>query len=248
MPKPFLTRPKVALRRQLDAILARLGYKLVKHMPPLRTSVDLAITALANQHRPFVIDVGAADGDFTGQLLAAMPDAEILCIDPLAGHAAALRQRFPIPNVRIEEVALGETESEAIFHETAHPHSSSLLPPSEHMQHFPSASGCTKRTIVSVVRLDQLIEGTGQCQIDLLKVDTQGYELSVLKGATGSLRSCSRIIIEMSLRPLYEGQASFEEVMNFLNQHGFHMTDYAEGARSYTTGEILQLDVLFQRV
>lgn len=244
----FASTIKIGVRHQLDFFLAKLGYRLVKRLSPLRTSGDLAVAALVGEQKAFVIDVGAADGDFAAHVLASLPDAEILCIDPLARHATALRQRFAKRNVRVEQVALGETESEALFYETMHPHSSSLLPPREHIQHFPSASGNTKRYAVPVVRLDQLLADMDQRRIDLLKIDTQGYELPVLRGAAVSLQVCPQVIVEMSLRPLYEGQASFEEVMRFLNQCGFHMTDYAEGARSYTTGEILQIDVLFQRV
>jgi len=50
----------------------------------------------------------------------------------------------------------------------------------------------------------------------------------------------------MSLWPLYEGQAPFEEVALFMHTHRFHMVDYVEGVRSYVMWELLQMDFLYQ--
>ncbi len=239
------TKCKIFLRKYLDFFLAQFGYKLIKLMPPLRTTEDLARSALSGLSTAFVIDVGAADGNFTHGVLEIIPTAEVICIDPIKRHCQALSKRFVTNKVHVEQIALGEDNSDIIFYETAHPHSSSLLPPGKHTEHFPTASGHSTQYPVRVRRLDNLVEDNQT--IDLLKIDTQGYELSVLKGAGEKLDKCKYLIVEMSLRPLYEGQPSFEKIIDFLHQRGFHMIDYVEGAKSYVTGEILQLDVLYQR-
>ena len=45
----------------------------------------------------------------------------------------------------------------------------------------------------------------------MLKIDTQGYELEVLKGAARTLDRIDYILVETSFVPLYEGQANFRD-------------------------------------
>lgn len=56
-----------------------------------------------------------------------------------------------------------------------------------------------------------------------LKMDTQGYELPILHGATSALERISGIQLEVSLTPLYRGQPCIEEVVPFLRGQGFQV-------------------------
>jgi len=55
----------------------------------------------------------------------------------------------------------------------------------------------------------------------LLKLDVQGSELNVLKGATNELNNINAIQLELSFMPFYEGQATIEEIVRFLKPFGF---------------------------
>ena len=79
-----------------------------------------------------------------------------------------------------------------------------------------------------------------------MKIDVQGFELPVLVGAEQTLPKCKNVLMEVSLRPIYEQQASFEEMVVFMYNRGFRMVDYLEGARSYVTNELMQMDFLYQ--
>jgi Methyltransferase FkbM domain len=56
---------------------------------------------------------------------------------------------------------------------------------------------------------------------DVIKLDTQGSELDILKGAVKSLQGTSFIDIEVEFNPIYKSQPLFSEVDMFLRAHGF---------------------------
>ena len=57
-------------------------------------------------------------------------------------------------------------------------------------------------------------------QIDLLKIDTEGYELAVLKGAVQSILNTKIILIELSDHDMYFNYDK-KEIEQFLLQHNF---------------------------
>jgi hypothetical protein len=100
---------------------------------------------------------------------------------------------------------------------------------------------------VSVDRLDNYITELDISPEVLLKIDVQGYELEVLRGATEVLKLTKCVIVETSFKTLYRGQASFSQVYDTLSVAGF---DYAGAMGQLTTpqdGAIVQADCLFVR-
>ncbi len=81
----------------------------------------------------------------------------------------------------------------------------------------------------------------------LLKIDTQGYEEQVLKGADEIISKIKGIHLELSIVPLYEGQILFEEMLNQLKEMGFALYHLSPGFKDYRTGRLLQFDGTFFR-
>ena len=63
---------------------------------------------------------------------------------------------------------------------------------------------------------------------DLLKIDTQGTELEVLKGATEALKSVLVVELEVEFNPFYEGQPLFGHIDSYLRSMGFQFYDFRE--------------------
>ena len=80
-----------------------------------------------------------------------------------------------------------------------------------------------------------------------LKIDTQGYDDRVLKGARRLLRSIHYVLVEVSFRPMYEDQANFHEIYDILRTAGFYYAGNMEQLLSPQDGSILQADALFVR-
>ncbi len=105
--------------------------------------------------------------------------------------------------------------------------------------------GVRERIVVPVRTLDDVLDEAGWIgAIDLLKIDTQGAELRVLKGGMRGLERVRLIWIEVSFRPLYEGSAVLSDVYAFLRSQGFRLYSLHEGFRG-VDGELLQADALF---
>ncbi len=73
---------------------------------------------------------------------------------------------------------------------------------------------------VATKRLDDITEISG---CDYLKIDVQGAELDVLKGAKERLKECLVVELEVEFVPIYKNQPLFAEIDLFLRQAGFYL-------------------------
>jgi methyltransferase FkbM-like protein len=80
-----------------------------------------------------------------------------------------------------------------------------------------------------------------------LKIDVQGYEGEVLKGADHALRNVIGVQVELSLVPLYDGQPLYRDLIDHLGALGFELCGVATGFVDPATGRTLQLDGIFFR-
>jgi hypothetical protein len=80
-----------------------------------------------------------------------------------------------------------------------------------------------------------------------LKIDTQGYEMEVLKGSTKLLPRITALQLELSLSPLYDGAPTFTEMVSFVESEGYEMFGIVPGFKDPRIGRLLQLDGFFVR-
>ena len=80
----------------------------------------------------------------------------------------------------------------------------------------------------------------------LLKIDVQGFELEVLRGAGESLVLVDQVFVECSFVELYDGQALADEVVCYLRDAGLRLVG-VYGVVTSANGSSLQADFLFQR-
>jgi len=143
----------------------------------------------------------------------------LLLFEPQAEPFAALQANFAgCDNVELVNVALGAKDGEATMH-TAHPsHSSSLLAPVQCDDHITFEGSET----VKVTTLDKAMKG--HRGFDELRIDTQGYELEVLRGAPKTLKHIKRIELELHRPTSYPGAGSLEDIDAYLIPLGFVRT------------------------
>lgn len=97
-------------------------------------------------------------------------------------------------------------------------HSSSLLK-SKNM-YFPGQYDIGEE-IVNVRTLDDWVQQERVESVDILKLDTQGYELKILKEGRKILKKVSLVYSEVNFHPQYKGSTNFFELTNYLHQNGF---------------------------
>ncbi|MGI9409510.1 MAG: FkbM family methyltransferase, partial [Hyphomicrobiaceae bacterium] len=139
-----------------------------------------------------VLDVGVADG--TPSLYARFPDAKLDLFEPAKAHIPIVeRQVISKRNARLHCVALAEKNGFGVLSRPGS--SSATLLPAVH--HGPANPVCEP---VPVRRLDDLLTRSDIERPCLLKIDTEGTELSVLKGATGIINDIDTIVVEVHFR------------------------------------------------
>jgi FkbM family methyltransferase len=235
-------------KRLVHAALARAGYRL---MPLAMTSRDASMQALLREHGiDLILDVGANAGQFASYALGLGYTGRIVSFEPLpAAHAALLDRSRGNPRwVVFDRCCLGEREGEALLHVSENSISSSILPISpEHVAISREASyvGVEK---VPMHPLDAIAPRyLADSRAAFLKVDVQGYEEPVLRGASETLRRLRGLQVELSLRPVYEGQTLYLPMLEWITSLGFAPYRFCDSFVDPRNGRWLQLDALFFR-
>ena len=152
----------------------------------LPTGETKAMSRFLTERRPqTVFDIGANKGDFAHHVRSLCPDAEIRCFEPQP-HAFAALQQISIENdLIIEAMALSEEDGTmTLYDQTGEGFSTVASLSKAAVEAF---SDDLEAFDVDVTSVDAYCHKHEIAQIDLLKVDTEGYDLSVLKGARSML-------------------------------------------------------------
>ncbi|MDC1174967.1 FkbM family methyltransferase [Bacteriovoracaceae bacterium] len=125
--------------------------------------------------------------------------------------------------------ALDEKDGEHVIYLTKERRCSSFYPPNiEILKMFPEVCRFTIEGEFSVETksMDSLIEGSESLKyLDFLKVDTQGSELDILRGAKEVLKNVIGTEVEVEFLEIYKGQHLFRDVDSFMYENGFELFD-----------------------
>lgn len=193
-----------------------------------------------------ILDIGANDGSFAAEMRRRFPRANIISFEPLASVYALLVARMKNDEkFQAYNLALGESSGETVIHHSASNPSSSLLPMAAlHKKLYPTSAAFVDETI-QVRRLDDIVQGAVFEKPLLIKIDVQGFEGSVIKGGSETLRQADIVLVENSFTTLYEGQPLFGEVHDLLRNLGFSYRGRSETHYNPHTGEPIYEDSVF---
>jgi len=193
-----------------------------------------------------VVDVGANTGQFAREYLALFPRARVMSYEPLASAFEGLSQWAATePRVTAFNVAVGDAEGKLQMYEHVHQNvSSSLLPVTQTSIDIWPAQAEQRRVDVRVATLDELLRGAPLDREVLVKLDVQGYEDRVIRGAGQTLRQATAAIVEVNLDTLYEGQARFTDIVAGLDAAGLQYAGSLDQV-IYSDGHVIAFDALF---
>lgn len=191
-----------------------------------------------------IFDAGANIGTWTLLAKAFFGDAIVHAFEPLSVHIEKFKENTKsLTEVHIHPFCLGSEEGTAVINVSSFSDSSSILDatPLEFEQFGIKKSNEEE---VQVKRLDNLIAEKILPVPDIMKLDVQGFELEILKGAGEYLNEMSYLIVEVSFKEYYYGQPLFLDIANYLAAHQFNI--YAFGHATPLGTELGQIDVLFK--
>jgi FkbM family methyltransferase len=192
---------------------------------PLRAETVSALAALLE--RPVVaVDVGSRDG-VRPAWRALHPNALLIGFDPDPLECARLNAAAGDPaRERYEPFALGAESGAGLLHLTRDPQSSSLYEPNEAtLRRYPELwrHEPVGRKTVQLSSIDDWSASAAVTGIDVIKVDVQGAELDVLRGARRMLSSARIVETEVEFQELYNGQPLFCDVVSFMHEQGLEL-------------------------
>ena len=223
-----------SLGKVIDGLLKRFGYRLLptwrlrqyeiaKHTRRLFRDLDIRC----------VIDVGAFTGQYRDFLrLHVGYDGLIVSFEPVSAHVEILKRRAASDQRWvIRPCALGNENAKRYLNVMERPSLTSFLAPDKQaIDTFENANTVSRREEVQIKKLADIIPKLrGMPEFPqggniFLKLDTQGFDLEVIKGGGDALSEIAALQTELSVLPIYKDMPTYIQVVEELNQRGFDMT------------------------
>lgn len=189
-----------------------------------------------------ILDIGAYKGEWTKMAKIVYPTSKIFMVEATPDHMKELEN--VTESAGFEMALLGERAKKNVKFYIADPNKT---------LNTTGNSAFLERTIyfnpnhalnLPMITLDSLVEKRKLKNIDLIKLDTQGSELNILKGAKKTISTVTAILLEVQNIEYNQGAPFIEDVIVALKGYGFRMFDVFE-IHWLPTGELFQLDILF---
>ena len=167
------------------------------------------------------IDAGANEGWFSVIAARAVgPSGKVISIEPQERCWSAIHRNFSINrmlNYQVVPCALGdwEGEMEMTLYPSLNNEASSLVK-ERRSRHF-------LRQKTQVIRLDSVVTALGLASVRLVKIDCEGFELKILKGAKQLLAGSvvDHLLVELHPRQLAQLGHKQKEVADYLHSFGY---------------------------
>ena len=229
------------LHRFLNAALPKCSRRALKRaalasIPSLR-HYDMPTRLRRLQQLGFdprsIVDVGAGSGQWAQMAADIWPSARIFGVEPNLAELPLLEQvRDSLSNFDFVQGVLGP-QRRAVQYRSAG-HQTSLLD---------SDTAATETAQMYV--LDEMVAEGRILSPQFIKLDVQGFELEVLRGAANALRACDGVLLEVNLYEFLPGAATVAETMAFFRERDFVLYDVAGVLRRPSDDALWQMDMVF---
>ena len=216
------------VKRAITRLARRLGYEVVPSGDLERRALVLHLKDIFRKHDiQCVLDVGANRGQYYRFLRERVGyRGLVVSFEPTAHNLIHLREQAKAdPQWIIRGHALGNDDTQMEINVMKVDLLSSFLTPHPAMvEMFRDLNVVDHKESVEVRRLDTVMsELGGQRPLGhlYLKVDTQGFDLEVIRGASSTLPRVRALQTEISMRPLYMNAPSFRETLDTLIERSF---------------------------
>lgn len=183
---------------------------------------------------PTIVEAGSGWGQHTEIFAKRYPNGRIIALEPIQILYDSVGQKIrPYNNVELLQIALAEEGKKwaKFYYDEQEVHeANSMLVPKKSLFTYNKSLHFRSITKVRCITLDELVNNKKIVKIDLLWLDTQGTELQILaNGGKNSLAITQYIHVEIAESEMYEGAATREQIINYLESKGFSIVKIAMG-------------------
>jgi FkbM family methyltransferase len=190
-------------------------------------------------------DIGASNGAWSFIVGRGIPPMKHHLFEPLAGHvesyaATLVHHLADNPGWTLHPFAIGSADGSATIHADPNSYGSSLVDSEYVRQNW-------KQVEIAVRSGDSLIASGEAAAPDIIKADTQGFELEALKGIESNLPKVKMLLLETWLSRGYGPETPLlSELTDWLRPRGFVPVEYADSYRD-ADGHMRSVDAFFLR-
>lgn len=255
------------MRKRLGSLLRRIADRLYYIAPPIPDGqtlfkqsreypsvinngyrhIEIAIELLKRHQLVagnLIVDVGGATGIIAGRFAMEFPGNIIYSFEPLSSSFSELEKvAKSYPNIEIFKMGLGETEGSFEINVSDRISSSSLLPISNTIgdAYFAASLHSSRVEKVVVNKLDKVL--SADQTIAMIKMDVQGFELNVLKGATETLKRTHFVLTEVMYHDFYVQAPAYHDIDSYLRSQNFSLLDIIPSIRR--NNKLMEADVIY---
>lgn len=226
------------------SLISRIGKRLIPASVITKLKIQYRVPDMewslrnlyANGFRPkYILDIGAFEGEWTLMCKQIFTEASYMMFEAQDSKANKLG-KLKSDQVDFHIGMLGPVsndKSKFYINETV----SSALPE--------TAKENQAYVEIPMYTVDQVLSNKGILKTDFIKLDVQGFELEVLKGAENTLNQAEVVLMEVSLIEINKGAPLIIEVMNFMSERGFLCYDICSIVRRPLDNALWQTDLIF---
>ena len=198
-----------------------------------------------SRHIDVILDVGANIGQYAYMASKVWPTIPVFSVEPdpvSFGILERNRSRFDIRG-KAFQFGLGDSTGERVLKVQEDSAQNSFR------NKVSVAGGGIREVMVPCLTLDEFSLMLPEFANAWLKIDAQGSELEVIRGAVGALRRFAFVQLEVAFVPSYSGQHTAEVLIAEMHGHGYHCIDILDVLRDRTkiSAPIVEADFLFAR-
>lgn len=206
------------MRRRIRRFTRNFGYDIIefkKEQMGIYPFYDMA--KFVNSGQPMLFDIGANVGQTVKDFKEVFRSCTIHSFEPSPDTFEILKNStFKEKNVHIWNYGIGAESGELILNEYQFSNTNSFLNINDRPK---------KKTPVKIITVDEFCEENKIEKIDILKIDTEGFELEVLKGSNASFskNKIGLLFFEISFSNKQNGTPAFTELCDFALNKGFEL-------------------------
>ena len=245
------------IKQKIKKILNNFGYDLKKINPEIKNENFDEIIKRFVSPNPVIFDVGANIGQSIDRFKNNFKKPTIHSFEPIKSEFQTIKNKFgKQENIILNNIALGEKQEIKKLNITAGTGNSSfnkINPGTKWLQtrskQFNTSENnyVTKIEDVKIETLDDYCKKNNVDKIDVLKIDTQGYEDKVIQGSLETMKKnkIGIIITEIMFDDVYDKSFSFSDLEKYLIPNNFRMVGVDMANNNIFSGLVFCADVMY---